>query len=109
MALGRPVLRGMVKPWAFLASGPARCAGHAPLASLSLSAEPKLSERFDPELLGGCVVVEGDGLAVDPAAWTDDQPYRPLGQDAQAVRLKAIPYYLWGNRQPGEMSVWLRR
>lgn len=81
----------------------------APLASLSLSAEPRLSERFDPALLGGCVVVEGDGLAVDPAAWTDGQPYRPLVRDAQAVRFTAIPYYLWGNRQPGEMSVWLRR
>ncbi|MGO4109070.1 hypothetical protein [Paenibacillus sp. YAF4_2] len=22
----------------------------------------------------------------------------------KAVRFKAIPYYLWGNREPGEMS-----
>lgn len=80
----------------------------APLASLSLAEEPKLSERAVSDLLGGCVVVEGDGLAADHAAWLEDQPYRPLGKQTKPVRFKAIPYYLWGNRQPGEMSVWLR-
>mgnify|MGYP001222990002 CR=1 FL=1 len=80
----------------------------APLASLSLPDDPKLTERFDPELLGGCVVVEGDGLATDESAWPADRPYAPLAKRTRPVRFKAIPYYLWGNREPGEMSVWLR-
>jgi DUF1680 family protein len=26
-----------------------------------------------------------------------------------SVRIKAVPYHLWGNRQPGgEMRVWMR-
>ncbi|WP_374954675.1 hypothetical protein [Paenibacillus sp. AR247] len=23
-------------------------------------------------------------------------------------RLRAVPYTLWGNREPGEMTVWIR-
>ena len=80
----------------------------APLSSLSLAAEPKLSERFDARLLGGCIVVEGEGLAADETAWAEGKPYRPLRKQEKPVSFKAIPYFLWGNREPGEMSVWLR-
>lgn len=80
----------------------------APLASLSLAAEPKLAEHFASDVLGGCVVVEGDGLAEDQSDWQEGLAYRPLGKETRPTRFKAIPYYLWGNRQPGEMSVWLR-
>jgi len=80
----------------------------AQLASLSLAAEPNLSERFDPDVLGGCVIVEGDGLIRDDSAWEEGRPYRPLDRRKIAARFKAIPYYLWGNREPGEMIVWLR-
>ncbi|CAK4836521.1 unnamed protein product [Aphanomyces euteiches] len=80
----------------------------ATLASLSLADEPNLVDRFDTDLLGGCIVVEGDGQVVDGSAWSEGQPYQPLKKQTWPVRFKAIPYYLWGNRQPGEMSVWLR-
>jgi hypothetical protein len=26
----------------------------------------------------------------------------------QSFQFKAVPYYLWANRQPGEMRVWIR-
>ncbi|MBB3113089.1 hypothetical protein FHS18_005192 [Paenibacillus phyllosphaerae] len=80
-----------------------------PLTSLSLSNEPNLSDYLDAELLGGCVVVEGDGLVTDDTAWPEGQLYRPLSKETTAVRFKAIPYFLWGNRQAGEMSVWMRQ
>lgn len=82
----------------------------APLASLSLGdiAERNLTERFDASLLGGCVVVEADGQRVDESAWSADRPYQPYRPESTPARIKAIPYYLWGNRQPGEMAVWLR-
>jgi DUF1680 family protein len=79
-----------------------------PLATLSLAEDPKLSEHPHPDLLGGCVVVEGEGIAIDISAWSEIQPYRPRQKQGAPTRIKAIPYYLWGNRQPGEMSVWLR-
>ncbi|QHT60920.1 glycoside hydrolase family 127 protein [Paenibacillus lycopersici] len=82
----------------------------APLASLSLAAAPDLQAIPDDGLLGGCVVVEGEGLTAAPSAsgWTGDQPYRPLRKESAPVRFRAIPYYLWGNRKTGEMNVWLR-
>ncbi|CAH1210395.1 beta-L-arabinofuranosidase domain-containing protein [Paenibacillus sp. JJ-223] len=80
----------------------------APLASLSIAEAANLTEREAPHLLGGCVVVEGDGLTADASAWPEDQPYLPIRKPRTPVRFTAIPYYLWGNREPGEMSVWLR-
>lgn len=81
----------------------------APLAGLSVAADARIGERFDADLLGGCVVVELNGLVVDEAAWADgDLPYSAVRPQAKPVRLKAVPYYLWGNRTPGEMSVWIR-
>ncbi|ANY65482.1 hypothetical protein BBD42_02630 [Paenibacillus sp. BIHB 4019] len=80
----------------------------APIASLSLAEEPNLTEYTAQNLLGSCVIVEGDGVMTDSASWSDGKPYRPFTKQRTAVRFKSIPYYLWGNRQPGEMSVWLR-
>lgn len=84
----------------------------SPLASLSLSAEANLSEHYEPELLGGAVVIELDGLTLAGAeeTWSNGKLYQPLQSKnhQKPMRLKAIPYYLWGNRQQGEMSVWLR-
>ncbi|QHW33491.1 glycoside hydrolase family 127 protein [Paenibacillus rhizovicinus] len=82
-----------------------------PLASLSIARDAELQVRFDAELLGGTVVIEADGYADDAAAWQEDAPpYRPMAQQpaSRAVRLRAVPYYLWGNRETGEMTVWLR-
>jgi len=81
----------------------------APLAALSLAEEPALSERFEPDLLGGCVVIEGDGRTPADTDWPEDAPYRPLRAATRPKRFRAIPYFLWGNREPGEMSVWIRR
>lgn len=82
----------------------------APLASLAVAADAKPTERYDADLLGGCVVIELDGTKVDSSAWPDDAvlPYAPYSPNAKPVRLTAVPYYLWGNREPGEMSVWIR-
>lgn len=81
----------------------------APLTSLALASEPQLTAYADPDLLGGCIVVEGDGLVTDDSdLWSDEKPYRSYIKQTKAVRFKAIPYYLWGNRLAGEMSVWLR-
>ncbi len=35
--------------------------------------------------------------------------YRPLESKLEKFRLKAIPYFAWANRKPGEMTVWLNR
>lgn len=52
------------------------------LEGLQLSGTAGLSAAYDPELLGGCTVVDAGGI-------------------------KAIPYYLWANRAVNEMRVWI--
>ncbi|WP_274654449.1 glycoside hydrolase family 127 protein [Paenibacillus humicola] len=82
----------------------------SPMASLSIVRTAKLDSRFDEGLCGGAVVIEADGCADDRASWPEDASYRPLAEEkaAEPVRLKAVPYYLWGNREEGEMTVWIR-
>jgi DUF1680 family protein len=37
-----------------------------------------------------------------------DALYAPWAQEETPVRLTAVPYACWGNREPGEMLVWMR-
>ncbi len=82
------------------------CDQQVPLWRLGVKAEGTLSARKEPELLGGIVVIEGEGVALpDPDTWGDPL-YRPLAKRAE-VRFRAIPYYAWDNRAPCPMKVWL--
>jgi DUF1680 family protein len=78
----------------------------APVPQLRLPAGAALASHFEPDLLGGVVVVTGEALAVDEADW-DGQLYRAQAPDLRPATLKAIPYYAWDNREPGAMQVWL--
>jgi len=79
----------------------------APLASLSIRADASWTARYEPELLGGVVVLEGEGMQ-DAADWAEDAPYRPYRRSAAPAALRAVPYAVWGNRGAGEMAVWMR-
>lgn len=80
------------------------------LSNLSIDRQAELQSYYDTELLGGAVVIEAKGRADERASWQEDMAYRPLAQQqvSKPVKLKAVPYYLWGNRQSGEMTVWIR-
>ncbi len=49
----------------------------------------------------------GMGPAARYADWTGTL-YRPEPTKAEAAPIKAVPYFAWDNREPGEMLVWLR-
>ncbi len=86
------------------------------LAQLVIDPEAEVKERFDPDLLGGTVVLEaagwrcGNGISGTPGKGNalyycrQDLPEKP-----ERVTLTAVPYCFWGNRRPGEeMTVWIR-
>ncbi|HNX31263.1 MAG TPA: glycoside hydrolase family 127 protein [Holophaga sp.] len=78
----------------------------ADLAALFLPREAPLEVRYDPSLLGGTEVVEGEALRrVAPDEDADLYGFSPL--EERPVRFRAVPYRLWGNRGPGEMRVWI--
>ena len=78
-----------------------------PLNSLVLPADARLTPREEPGLLGGVVTLEGEARAQSAADWGDDL-YRTAPTPERPVRIRAVPYYAWDNRVPGEMLVWVR-
>jgi DUF1680 family protein len=62
------------------------------------------AERSD--LPGGILALRGPGFREETRAaglYSDEPPA------AKPIRVTAVPYYAWGNRNPGEMLVWIRR
>ena len=41
-------------------------------------------------------------------AWTDDKLYGEFPSQYEETVLQAVPYAFWGNREKGEMTVWIR-
>ncbi|WP_459967426.1 glycoside hydrolase family 127 protein [Paenibacillus sp. JCM 10914] len=81
---------------------------NALLSSISLATDPILQARFDPKLVSGAVVIEGQGFREKLEEWDDEALYRATTNEYAPVSIKAIPYYLWGNRGENEMMVWIR-
>ena len=82
----------------------------ARLANVSIPDDSVLETSFEGDLLGGAAVITGMALRTDPTE-SDKALYRHHSQatyTASAFVFKAIPYYLWANRAPGEMRVWIR-
>jgi DUF1680 family protein len=77
------------------------------LSAISLPYNAELSAAFDKNLLGGVLVITGEGYRRDEADW-GDALYRSVEHSLTPVTIKAIPYSLWSNRTPGEMAVWIR-
>ncbi|MEP7356544.1 MAG: beta-L-arabinofuranosidase domain-containing protein [Anaerolineales bacterium] len=81
-------------------------ADHAqPVHCLRLPAGAELEPHFDAVLLGGVVVITGQGQAA--AEPSSAELYATQRPPLHTVPVKAIPYYAWDNREAGEMQVWL--
>ncbi len=81
----------------------------ANIFDIVLPSSAALQARFVPELLGGVCVISGEAVALDHSGWAG-QLYRPQNGAPPArkpVKLTAIPYYAWANRDPGAMLVWI--
>ncbi|HEX3043551.1 MAG TPA: beta-L-arabinofuranosidase domain-containing protein, partial [Bacillota bacterium] len=70
------------------------------LAAISLELDSKLTASFDEDFGGGAVVIEGTALRTDESSW-DNTLYRPWEVEEKPIVIKAIPYFMWGNRKPG--------
>ena len=81
------------------------------LASLFLPDQSSVETVYDEALLEGIPVLKASGYRTPLAGW-DGKLYKSLDRtipEKEPVELKAVPYYLWGNRKPGEMLVWIKR
>ena len=85
----------------------------ANLLDIKIDPSGEFSSRWQGDLLGGVVTLEGTGYQMDRSAWSNNRLYRPLvpGNENHTldrrVKLTAIPYYAWGNRGLKSMRVWI--
>jgi hypothetical protein len=64
--------------------------------------QPKTITISDSKLCA----LEGKVELVPNESWKG-QLYRPINTKKETVTLQLVPYYAWGNRGKGDMSVWL--
>jgi hypothetical protein len=77
------------------------------VSDVLIPSDLKLTARYDQRLLDGIVVLEGEGLAKANEDWSGAL-YRAFSPARlEPLKLKFIPYCVWQNRGPSEMSVWL--
>lgn len=78
------------------------------LTAVSLPLSSELSAKFDKDLFGGIVVVKGTAFRTDESGW-EGTLYKIASNNEKPMNIKAVPYCMWGNRNPGEMLVWIRQ
>ena len=79
------------------------------LMDVRIAPDAALADAWHDDLLGGVVTVEAQGSVADVSDW-DDELYKPASTPEASVRpvkLTAVPYYAWANRDPGTMRVWI--
>ena len=71
---------------------------------------PRLQSSYEPDLFGGITVITGEAVRIEPESWSGGiyQPQSIAKSARSLFQFKAMPYYLWANREPGEMRVWIR-
>ncbi|TDQ37464.1 glycoside hydrolase family 127 protein [Aureibacillus halotolerans] len=75
------------------------------LPALSISPSSVAEAAFEPDILDGVVALTVEGHRAVP---NDEGLYQKTKAEETLVQLKAVPYYAWCNREPGEMLVWVR-
>jgi DUF1680 family protein len=78
-----------------------------PLNRIRLPRDAEFRVQFENDLLGGVVTLQAEAEAECDDDWTDSL-YRAEPPRTVATTIRAVPYYAWDNREPGEMLVWLR-
>jgi DUF1680 family protein len=80
------------------------------LLDLRIDPDQPLHDDWSSTLFGGTMLIHASGYILDLDMW-GEALYRPLDgagdPPRQALRLTAIPYYLWANRGATSMRVWI--
>lgn len=76
------------------------------LQSIYLPTGSKLKAYYDSDFLDGVVYLSGE--AERKLTESSDTLYSKNPYPSKPIHFKAIPYYAWCNRTPGEMRVWIK-
>lgn len=77
------------------------------LSALWLDPDIPLQEQFDPQLYGAATVITAQGYRIQTDTFGAElySYQKPVGKP---TALRFVPYCHWGNREPGEMAVWVK-
>lgn len=82
-------------------------AGGLDIARVALAPTVRFLSRFEPDLLGGVVVLSAQARHLEGGDW-GQALYRERSAKAPSrADIRLIPYYAWGNRGDSEMTVWM--
>ena len=82
------------------------------LADVAVNADPSHASQFhaefDPNLLGGVMVLHHEGAAYESSNAGNAlySRYSTAARKSKPIPLTFIPYYAWANRAPSPMQVW---
>lgn len=80
------------------------------LTSITIPKYAKFDAYYDQNLLNGVVVIETKAKKIKQIGSEEDLLYKIVETEyeIEEIQLKAVPYFSWCNRTPGEMLVWIR-
>ncbi|MCD6322183.1 MAG: glycoside hydrolase family 127 protein [Clostridiales bacterium] len=76
------------------------------LTAIAIRPHDKFISTFESNFLGGCTYLTGPAYRLSKEEF-GDVLYRPYSPDYEKIEIKAIPYAMWANRTPGDMTVWI--
>jgi DUF1680 family protein len=79
------------------------------VGEISIPSDIRLTAIYDGRLLGGVVALHGAAKARKAGDWQGRLYRKSQESPAIPVRIRLVPYYAWGNRGKGEMTVWIPR
>ncbi|HUT35258.1 MAG TPA: beta-L-arabinofuranosidase domain-containing protein [Planctomycetota bacterium] len=79
------------------------CDHSTSVSQIAIQKGAKLEAKSEPDLLGGVVVIKGQGQRQGFELKDDGS----IAQASGTVDITAVPYFAWDNREPGEMVVWV--
>ncbi len=77
------------------------------LSALTLDLNSEFISHEDSSVLERAIFLKAKGMRSN-AGDNEDELYMLYNPNEKAVELIAVPYFMWGNRDPGEMLVWIR-
>jgi len=77
------------------------------LRDVRVSRSADFAAHYEEGHLEGVVVLDGGAWRTEEASYDNESLYATEPFASTPVPIRAIPYYAWANREPGEMLVWL--
>jgi DUF1680 family protein len=80
--------------------------GNVPIGLVRLPRSATCLSAERPDLFDGIVTVVADARAANADAW-NGALYGTAPPDEEPITMTAVPYFLWSNRGPNPMTVWI--